>query len=823
MHLSAVTDNWLLAVVNVLGRLILLVGVLFGALQGISSQAMAQTGGWSDPVLLSTNTANSWWSDVAVDGTGRAHVVWMSGRSGYLGEDALDLLMYSGWDGQAWSDPNDIIVTARGGYTIRPAIAADANDFLHITYRGGTQIFHANALVSSAWNAASWADFHLMSGTGAGYYSDVAVDSKGAIHVVWNESVSDNPDERAVWIGTSGGISVYDGWTWQSHGAKAGPGSEQIHSVFEDRDGVQWIGTANGALSFDGAVWKPYSIEDGLPDSDVYAIAQDGDGAMWFGTGNGLARRDASLSAVLWSTYSAEDGLAGNRVTAIGVYEGRVLWFGTDGGLSRYDGRTWVGYTTAQGLADNVVTALAVDVDGTVWAGTPSGLSRYDGKGWTTYTVADGLADNYVTALALDRMGGLWIGTRAGISHYDSRRWLKYTQEDGLIDNSITALAVDSTGALWVGTDRGVSQYDGGVWRSFMGRDGLVDDQVTAIGEDAVLNAVCPFCADIYYRNSTDGGRTWSPPVNLSQSYAGSVKPQVRIDHRDGIHVVWEEGEDWYAAAGYPIGSVHMYSPDGGQTWPRSTVFSTDGDAPQQITLGIGREDELIVIWRLTTANELFYQRSVDNGLSWSVSAPINGVEAKTWLPMSLDSCDAATDSSGNVHVLVLGRLSPSEEDLSVLHLEWSGEQWLPAEKVFTSADPPEWPRIAIGRGNRVFATWFTRDREHIWDSAQGRYQVWSAYHQSDAPEQTPVPYPTASPSPAPTLTPQPVLATTVTPSPVLPPGTSGLPVRLDTEDDDLVLLAIALSPVVTLVLAVAVFRLGWLERTARWVRARFR
>jgi hypothetical protein len=806
--------------------LILVVGFLLGGLSGSSTSVMAQTEGWSEPGLLSTNTANSWWSDVAVDGAGRAYVVWMSGRSGRTGEGVLDLLMYSTWDGRAWSEPNDIILTARGGYTIRPAIAVDANGTLHITYRGTTQIYHTSTPTANAWNASAWGSSYRISGSGNGYYSDVAVDSTGAIHVVWNESVTDNPDEKALWVGTSGGVSTYDGEVWHLHGSQAGLDGHEIYTILESPDGAQWLGTASGAVRFDGATWKTYTVQDGLPDEHVYAVAQDSDGVIWFGTGNGVGRYDAQPDALEWSTYTTMHGLADNRVTAIGVYEGRLLWFGTAGGVSRYDGRMWINYTVAEGLADNSVTALVVDSEGKVWIGTENGVSRYDGQAWVTYTTRDGLSDNHVTALALDQEGGVWVGTRHGVSRYDSRQWLTYTTDDGLANNHVTALAVDSEGVLWAGTERGLSRYDGYRWITYTTRDGLVSDQVTAIAEDRILNAACSNCADVFYRRSTDGGQTWSLPVNLSKSYPGSVKPQIRIDSRDGVHVVWEEGEDWYAAAGYPVASVHRYSPDAGNTWARPTVFSAPGDTPQQITLGVGREGELIVVWRLVSTDGIFYQRSTDNGGTWSEPTRIPGVEAKEWLPMSLDGCDAATDSDGNVHLLVLGRLSSDVEkekevDLSVLHIEWDGEQWLPAKKVFTSIDPPEWPRIAIGRGNKLFATWFTRDKEHIWDSARGRYQVWAAYSQSRSSAQTPVPFPTVGL--APTFTPQSNAPSAATPFPALASEGSGLPSGLDTERDELLRLAIALSPIGALILVVVFIRFGWVRRAFARFLSRFR
>ncbi len=498
-------------------RWVLIGLALLGVLLGVSGPVSAQRGSWSKPVMISTNTASSWWQDVAVDDYGRAYVVWNSGSS--VESDDSDLLMYSMWDGQIWSEARDIVFTARGGWTIRPAIAVSKDNTLHVTYRGYTMIYYTQSPASGAENAASWTIHHRISGSSAAYYSDIAVDSKGHIHVVWSEQVT---------------------------------------------------------------------LED---------------------------------------------------------------------------------------------------------------------------------------------------------------------------------------------------------------------------------NTVCPNCSDIFYRYSTDRGKTWSAPRNLAESDFGSVKPQIRIDRHDGIHVVWEEGEDWYAHEGYPVASAYVHSLDGGSTWSEPTFFSSVWGPPQELTLGLGRENELVVVWRVPADNTLFYQHSTDNGASWSPPLPIPGVVAKDWTAWSLDSYDAATDSGGNVHLVVLGRLSPSEESLSVLHLVWNGTTWSSPVRVFTSLDPPEWPRIAIGGGNQIYATWFTRDREHIHDTEHAQYQIWCASSQSASPAQTPIPPPTSTPTP--TATPLATATPTATPYPTLAPGGTALPDGLYTESDDLLRLLIGLVPVLVLVVAIFAIRFGWLRRSS--------
>ena len=84
----------------------------------------------------------------------------------------------------------------------------------------------------------------------------------------------------------------------------------------------------------------------------------------------------------------------------------------------------------------------------------------------------------------------------------------------------------------------------------------------------------CSNCADLFYRSSPDGGTTWSSPINLSRSPEGSVKQQIKIDKNDTLHVVWEEGYDWYASQGDPVASMYRRSRDGGKTWDPPMRFT---------------------------------------------------------------------------------------------------------------------------------------------------------------------------------------------------------------------------------------------------------
>jgi hypothetical protein len=241
-------------------------------------------------------------------------------------------------------------------------------------------------------------------------------------------------------------------------------------------------------------------------------------------------------------------------------------------------------------------------------------------------------------------------------------------------------------------------------------------------------------------------------------------------------------------------------------------MFTYAGGPPQQITLGLGREDNLVAVWRLPADDHFYYQHSTDNGASWSRPQHIPGVIAKPWMRFSLDAYHTATDSAGNVHLLVLVRLLSSEEELGLIHLAWNGAEWSPPTRIYVSRDPPEWPRIDIAMGNKVFATWFTRDERHIWESERGQYKVWVSSYQADAPTQTD-PFLLTS-APTPTL----MTLTHATPSPTPIPtlvmsGPSGLPQGLYTEGDEVARLVVSLSPVAAVLLVIVVLRFGWPKR----------
>lgn len=734
---------------------------------------------WSPPVLVSTTTWSSWFPDIAVDDAGRAYLAWAGGitRNGQI----LDQVLFSMWDGTSWSRPNDIFAPSIGGFNVRPVIAVDNTGQLHMIYREYTNLRYTQATAELAGRAVAWQPGRLISGSGGGYYSALAVDSQGTIHVAWSEVVFDEPARPVIWFGTEAGAIRLRENKMDLYQAAEGLTSRIVYTILEDTAGNQWFGTAAGAFRFNGINWLRITAADGLADSAVHAIYEDRQGNIWLGTTYGVSRLNAldtqgargySSEQIRLETYTNADGLAGDGVNAIVQDRQGNLWFGTDNGLSRFDGTNWVNYRQGSGshaLVGKRVLALYVDRLGVLWVGTDQGLMRIEGESWQRFTHADGLAGDKVYAILEDPQGVLWFGTDKGVSRYDGITW---RTEIGAGEGPVYALLIDSDGIYWFGTEHGVVRYDGKTWHTLSIEQG--EGRVLALAQDKVVNAACPSCSDIFYRCSTDNGITWSAPVNLSRSPTGSNKPQIKLDGR-GVYVTWDEGWDFLVGRGSPQSVAYAYSFDNGQTWSAPTIFRapTPVGAAQQITLGIGSGDQLVIVWRIEAglrpeSREVYYQVSNDRGLTWSAPRRLEGVNARDWLT-GLDNYTTVTDSAGHVHLaLVTQTDNITMTQYSLVHLEWDGLRWSAPEAVFTSEDLPEWPRLAIGGGNQVFLTWFVRPKEEIWSG--GRYTVWASHMEADAPRILSTPLPTPLPSPTPT----PVLPTP-TPTPLsLPPRVNG-------------------------------------------------
>ena len=268
----------------------------------------------------------------------------------------------------------------------------------------------------------------------------------------------------------------------------------------------------------------------------------------------------------------------------------------------------------------------------------------------------------------------------------------------------------------------------------------------------------------LYYAHSTDGGATWSRRVPLDES--GPVfyaRAHLKVDAQDRLHAIWETTDpnllaqgNWYAIRE----AVYALSKDGGKTWSQQTLTSSlpshppdslrgvsPGPAPQQPAVGIDGKGTILLVFREPVRDQILYSQSTD-GVHWSMPALIPGVASG--VPRPFDVYDTATDSAGHVHLVVVGYPDGSDS-MSLLHCEWDEQRWGQPEVIAGSPPFPEYPRIAVGEGNRLHVVWFGGDDPSTARAAVG---IWYSTAQTTAPRVVGQPQPVPQSQPEVAATP---------------------------------------------------------------------
>lgn len=135
--------------------------------------------GWSAPQLISYG----WFPDIFADRSGRVHLVWSYGIGGY------DTVMYTtSTDYKTWSEINDVAARKTLGAVTRPAILVDDQGTFHMSFKDYT-IFYTHGPADNV-NATTLLPYQPLSREPDAYFSRLARDSKGTLHLVITENVT---------------------------------------------------------------------------------------------------------------------------------------------------------------------------------------------------------------------------------------------------------------------------------------------------------------------------------------------------------------------------------------------------------------------------------------------------------------------------------------------------------------------------------------------------------------------------------------------------------------------------------------------------------
>jgi ligand-binding sensor domain-containing protein/serine phosphatase RsbU (regulator of sigma subunit) len=274
-----------------------------------------------------------------------------------------------------------------------------------------------------------------------------------------------------------------------------GISSGQVLCAFQNDDGVMWFGTSGGGISmFDGKTFEYLTDKEGLADNVVFCIKKDKTGKILIGTNNGLSVYDPTLppnsKVPRFKNYTTNDGLTHNRIFSIMFDENDVAVLGTSRGISTYKDRVCDKMKIDAKLDTSAIFNVMKDSQKNLWCSSlGAGVFKYDGNLTINYSTKDGLGNDAIFSCAEVAHNTIWFLTGEGLYEFVDGKFDLINPANIETNATYYTCFKDKNGDIWIGTGIGlIKRRSDGTVSMFRKRNGLVDNSIWGIFQDRESN-----------------------------------------------------------------------------------------------------------------------------------------------------------------------------------------------------------------------------------------------------------------------------------------------------------------------------------------------
>ncbi len=196
---------------------------------------------------------------------------------------------------------------------------------------------------------------------------------------------------------------------------------DEVLRVRRDSRGYLWMGTSEGLSIFDGYQFTNYAVKDGLPNRSVSDILETRSGQYWLATYGGLCRFDPNATTGRqFTTFHVSTGTFADQVNVLIERHDGGIWFGTEGGLWRLrPERSELRAERVQlpsKLGDaHRIFSLREDRNGDLWVATSDGLFAISRDGKVRRFAEGAEKNDFVLDVLPDREGRIWSLNRHSV------------------------------------------------------------------------------------------------------------------------------------------------------------------------------------------------------------------------------------------------------------------------------------------------------------------------------------------------------------------------------------------------------------------------
>jgi hypothetical protein len=211
---------------------------------------------------------------------------------------------------------------------------------------------------------------------------------------------------------------------------------------------------------------------------------------------------------------------------------------------------------------------------------------------------------------------------------------------------------------------------------------------------------------EIYYKNSTDGGDTWSADVRLSNTAGESYNPAVAVSG-SVVHVAWQDS----TAGNWEI--YYKRSTNGGTSWGADTRLTNNSAISNFPTLAVsGSTVHIAWVDYRNGAGNIYYKRSVNGGANWGADTRLTKSNDQNYWP--------SLAVNGSVVHLVYARIVKTGYEIIYNISNNDGIKWGTDVQLTSNPAKSSVPSIAVSGSNIHII--FRDDRDGNYEIYYKRY-----------------------------------------------------------------------------------------------------